>query len=256
MRNKTSSSSSVTQLCPTLCDPMNCRTPGLPVHHQLLESAQTHVHWVSDAIQSSHRLSSPSPPALNLSQHQGLFKWVSSPHQMAKVLELQLQHQSFQWTPRTDLLQDELVGSPCSPRDSQESSPIPQFKIISSSVLSFLYRVFNSAFFNISAVLLLLLLFLMSILAPQFLHGPKYKSFCLSLMPTKLFCLSWCLSLFFQWIGHHFFVTTFVCTTKINLCCFSGVSLQAHGSYGLWAYEILYKKYSVSFDIMAVISLP
>ena len=69
--------SSVTQSCPTLCDPMNCSMPGLPVHHQLSESTQTHVHWVSDAIQSSHPLSSPSPPALNLSQHQGLFQWVS-----------------------------------------------------------------------------------------------------------------------------------------------------------------------------------
>ena len=72
-------------------------TPGLPVHHQLPESTQTHVHWVSDAIQPSHPLSSPSPPALNLSQHHGLFKWVSSSHQVAKVLEFQLQHQSFQW---------------------------------------------------------------------------------------------------------------------------------------------------------------
>ena len=75
-----------------------------PVHHQLLESTQTHVHWVGDTIQPSHPLSSPSPPALNLSQHQGLFKWVSSSHQVAKVLEFQLQHQSFQWTLRTDLL--------------------------------------------------------------------------------------------------------------------------------------------------------
>ena len=79
---------------------MNHSTPGLPVHHQLLESTQTHVHWVGDAIQSSHPLSSPSPPVLNVSQHQGLFKWVSSSHQVAKVLEFQLQHQSFQWTPR------------------------------------------------------------------------------------------------------------------------------------------------------------
>ena len=76
--------SSVTQLCPTLCDPMNCSTPGLPVHHQLLESTQTHVHWVGDAIQPSHPLSSPSPPALNLSQHQGLFQWVNSSHQVRK----------------------------------------------------------------------------------------------------------------------------------------------------------------------------
>ena len=96
--------SSVAQLCLTLCDPMNHSTPGLPVHHQLPESTQTHVHWVDDAIQPSHPLSSPSPPALNLSQHQGLFKWVSSSHQVAKVLEFQLQHQSFQWIFRTDFL--------------------------------------------------------------------------------------------------------------------------------------------------------
>ena len=83
---------------------MNCSTPGLPVHHQLPESTQTHVHWVGDAIQPSHSLSSLSPPALNLSQHQGLFKWVSSSNQVAQVLEFQLQHQSFEWTPRTDLL--------------------------------------------------------------------------------------------------------------------------------------------------------
>ena len=81
---------------------MNCSTPGLPVHYQPPESTQTHVHWVSDAIQPSHPLSSPSPPALNISQHQGLFKWASSSHQVVKVLEFQLQHQSFQWTPRTD----------------------------------------------------------------------------------------------------------------------------------------------------------
>ena len=81
---------------------MDCSTPGFPVYHQLLELAQTHVHWVSDAIQPSHPLSSPSPPAFNLSQHQGLFQWVSSLDQMAKVLELQLQHQSFQWIFRID----------------------------------------------------------------------------------------------------------------------------------------------------------
>ena len=131
--------SSVAQSCPTLCNPMNCSTQGLPVHHQLPESTQTHVYWVGDAIQPSHPLSSPPPPALNLSQHQGLFKWVSSLHQVAKVLEFQLQHQPFQWTPRTDLLQDGLVGSPYSPRDAQESSPTSQFKSITSSALSFLH---------------------------------------------------------------------------------------------------------------------
>ena len=96
--------SSVTQSYPTLWDPMNHSMPGLPVHHQLPESTQTHVHWISDAIQPSRPLLSPSPPAPNPSLHQALFQWASSSHQVAKVLEFQLQHQSFQWTPRTDLL--------------------------------------------------------------------------------------------------------------------------------------------------------
>ena len=87
---KVKSESEVTQSCPTLCDPMDGSTPGLPVHHQPLEPTQTHVHRVGDAIQPSHPLSSPSPPALNLSQHQGLFQWVSSSHQVAKGLEFQL----------------------------------------------------------------------------------------------------------------------------------------------------------------------
>ena len=116
---------------------MNHNTPGLPVHHQLLEFTQTHVHQVSDAIQSSHPLSSPSSPALNPSQHQSLFQWVYSSHKVAKVLEFQLYHHSFQTNPRVDLLQNGLVGSPCSPGDSQESFPTPQFKSINSLVLSF-----------------------------------------------------------------------------------------------------------------------
>ena len=82
--------SSVAQSCPTLCDPMNHSMPGLPVHHQLPESTQTHVHRVGDAIQPSNPLLSPPPPAFNSSQHQGLFKWVSSLHQVARVLEFQL----------------------------------------------------------------------------------------------------------------------------------------------------------------------
>ena len=96
--------SSVAQLCPTLCNPMNCSMPSLPVYHQLPEPTQTHVHWVGDGIQPSHPLSSPSLPALNLSQQQGLFQWVNSSHEVAKVLEFQLQHQSFQWISRSDLL--------------------------------------------------------------------------------------------------------------------------------------------------------
>ena len=130
--------SSVSQSCPTFCDPMDGSMPGFPVHHQVPELAQPHAHRVGDAIQSSHLLSSPFPPAFSLFLHQSLFQWVSSSHHVAKVLEFQLQHQSFQWIFRTDFLLD-LVGSPCSPRDSQESSPIPQFKSINSSMLSFLY---------------------------------------------------------------------------------------------------------------------
>ena len=94
--------SSVTQSCLTLCDPMDCSMPGFTVHHQLPELAQTHVRWVSNALQPSCPLSSPSPLAFNLSQHQSLFQWGSSSHQVAKVLELQFQHRSFQWMFRTD----------------------------------------------------------------------------------------------------------------------------------------------------------
>ena len=97
---------SVAQSCLTLCDPMNRSTPGLPVHYQLPEFTQTHVHWVSDAIQPPYPLSSPSPPSPNPSQHQSLFQWVNSSHEVAKVLELQLQHQSLQRNPRADLLQN------------------------------------------------------------------------------------------------------------------------------------------------------
>ena len=95
--------SSVTKSCQTLCDLMNHSMPGLPVHHKLLEFTQTHLHRVSDAIQTSHPLSSPSPPAPKPSQHQGRFQWVNSSPQMAKVLEFQPQHQSFQRTPRAGL---------------------------------------------------------------------------------------------------------------------------------------------------------
>ena len=126
--------SSVAQLCQTLCDPMDCSTPGFSVHHQLLECIQTHVHWIGDAIGSSY------PPAFNLSQHQGLFQWISCSHQVAKVLELQLQHQSFQRVFRVDEPWDWLVWSPCFSRDFQESSPVPQFRGISALVLCLLYR--------------------------------------------------------------------------------------------------------------------
>ena len=107
--------SSVTQLCLTLHDPVNCSTPDFLVHHQLPELAQTHVHWVGDAIQPSHLPSSPSPPAFTLSQHQGLFQGVSLSHLVAKGFQLQFQHQ---WIFRTDFLYDWLIWSPCSPRDS------------------------------------------------------------------------------------------------------------------------------------------
>ena len=131
---------SVQSLSPVwLYSPTDCSTPGFPVHHQLPELAQTQVCQVGDAIRRCHPsrpLSSPSPPTFSLSQHQGLFQWVCSSHQVA---EFQLQHQSFQWIFRTDFLWNGLVGSPCCPRDSQGSSPTPQFKSINSLVLSFLY---------------------------------------------------------------------------------------------------------------------
>ena len=127
MKNPSVSSvqfNSVTQSCPTLCDPMNPSTPGLPVHHQLPEFTQTHAHRVSDAIQPSHPLSSPSPLAPNPSQHHCLFQGVNSSHEVDKVLEFQLQHHSFQRNPRANFLQNGLVGSPCSPRDSRVFSNI------------------------------------------------------------------------------------------------------------------------------------
>ena len=91
----------VAKSCLTLCDPMNCSTPGFPALHHLLEFAQVHIHWVSDAIQPSHP---PSSPTFSVSQHHGLFQWVGSLHQVAKVLKLQLQHQSFQWIFRVHFL--------------------------------------------------------------------------------------------------------------------------------------------------------
>ena len=110
--------------------PCPSSTPG--VHSNSCPSSR----WCHPAISP---LSSPSPSAANSSQHQGLFQWVNSSHEVAKVLAFKLQHRSFQWTPRNDLLQNGLVGSPCSPRDSQESSPTPQFKSINSLTLSFLH---------------------------------------------------------------------------------------------------------------------
>ena len=126
----------VAEFCLTLCNPMNCSMPGSSNLHYLREFAQTHIHWVSDAIQPSHPPWPPPPPALSLSQYQS-FQWVGSSHQVAKVLELQ--HQSFQWIVTIDFLEDWLVWSPCCPRDSQESSLAPEFKSISSSALSLLY---------------------------------------------------------------------------------------------------------------------
>ena len=130
--------SSVAQSCPTLCHPVNRSTPGLPVHYHLPEFTQTHVHRVSDAIQPSHPLSSPFPPALNTSQHRVFsnesalcMRW---PKYWSFSFSIILPRNS-----RADLLQNGLVGSPCSPRDSQESSPTPQFKSINSSALSLLH---------------------------------------------------------------------------------------------------------------------
>ena len=127
--------SSVAQSCLTLCDPMDRSTPGFPVHHQLLELTQTHVHPVGDAIQPSHPLSSPSPPAFNLSQNQGLFQWISGGQSTGvsastSVLPMNTQDWSpLGWTDSISLQS----------KDSQESSPTPQFRNINSLALSFLY---------------------------------------------------------------------------------------------------------------------
>ena len=122
--------------CPALCNPMDCSTTGFPVLHQLLEFAQTHVHWVADAIQQSHPLSSPSPLPFNLSQHQGLFKWVSSLHQWPKYWSFSFNiSSSNEYSGLISFRMDwlDLLA------DSQESSPTPQFKSTNSSVLSFLH---------------------------------------------------------------------------------------------------------------------
>ena len=128
--------SSIAQSCPTLWDPMDCRTPGLPVHHQLLEFSQTHAHWVGDPIQPSHPLLSPSPPAFNHSQQQGLLKWVSSSHQWPKYWSF-----SFRISPSDEY--SGLISFRMHWLDllavGQESSPTSQFKSINSSELSLLY---------------------------------------------------------------------------------------------------------------------
>ena len=131
--------SSVAQSFPTLCNPTGCSTPGFPVHHKLPELAKTHIHWVGDAI--NHLilcrpllLLPPIFPSIRVFSSESVLRirW-------PEVLEFQLQHQSFQWIFRTDFLQEGLIGSPCSPRDSQASSPTPQFKSINFSTFSFLY---------------------------------------------------------------------------------------------------------------------
>ena len=138
--------SSVAQSRPTLCDPMDCSTPGFPVHHQLPEYTQTHVHWVGDAIQPFYPLSSLSPPALNLSQHQGLFKWVSSLDQVAKYWSF-----CFSISPSNEysgLMSFRIDWFDLSAvQGTVESSPAPQFKSISPSALSLLYS--GSQFLNI-----------------------------------------------------------------------------------------------------------
>ena len=131
--------SSVSQSCPTLCDPMDCNMPGLLVHHQLPEFTQTHVHWVSDAIQPYHPLSSPSLPVLNLSQHQGLFQWVNSFIRWPKYWSF-----SFSITPSNEPLglvsfRMDWLDLLAVQGDARESSPTSQLKNINSSVLSFVY---------------------------------------------------------------------------------------------------------------------
>ena len=119
--------------------PMDSNIPGFSVPHHLPKFARVHVHCIGDAIQPSHPLTPSSPSALNFSQHQGLFQWVSCSQQMTKILEFQLQHQSFQQEFRVDFPKDQLVWCPCCPKDSPESSLVPQFEGINSSALCLLY---------------------------------------------------------------------------------------------------------------------
>ena len=129
--------SSVVRSCPTFCDPLNA---AYQVSLSVINSRSLpRLMSIESVMPSNHLILSASSPTFNLSQHQGLFKWLSSLRHVAKVLEFQIQHQSFQWTPRTDFPYDGPVGSPCSPRDFQKSLPTPQFKSINSSALSFLY---------------------------------------------------------------------------------------------------------------------
>ena len=134
-----SSVSSVAQSCLTLCDPMDCSMPGLPVHHQFREFTQTHVHWVDDAIQPSHPLSCPSSSCPQSLPAQGSFPMSQFFASGGQRIGVSASASVLRWMFRTDFLQDGLVGSPCSPRDSQEFSPAPQFKSTSSSALNFLY---------------------------------------------------------------------------------------------------------------------
>ena len=127
---------SVAKLCPTPFNPVDCSMPGFSVLHYLLELAQIPVHWVSDVIQPAHPLLPPFHFVFSLSQHQSLFQWVTSSNQVAKLLELR--QQSFQWIFRVDFLQDRLVWFPCSPKDSQEFTPAPQFESITSTLQLFL----------------------------------------------------------------------------------------------------------------------
>ena len=119
-----------------LCNPMDCSMPGSPVHHQLPKFAQAHVHCVGDAIQPSYPLLPPSLPSVNISQHPGLFQCVSSSHQVAKILEFQLQHQSFQLIFRTGFLYQWLVLSPCNPRESRvfSSAAIWKYQFLSTQL--------------------------------------------------------------------------------------------------------------------------
>ena len=133
---------SVAQSCPTLCDPMNHSTPGLPVHHQLPEFTERHVHRVSDAIQPSHPLSSPSPPAPNPSSIRVFSNESPLRRRWPKYWSFSFSFSIIpsKENPRLISFRIEWFGSPCSPRDSQESSPTPQFKSINSLALSLLHR--------------------------------------------------------------------------------------------------------------------
>ena len=209
--------------------PHDCSMAGFPDHHQFPELAQTHVHQVGDDIQLSHSLASLSPPAFNLSQSE------SFSHQVAKVLEFQRQHQSFQWIFRTDFLQDGLVGSPCSPRDSQESLPTLQLKGINLSVLSFMVKLSHPYMTTGKTIAL------------------TRRTFLSKVMSLLFNTLSRFVTVFFskEQVSFNFMATVTICSDfgvqENKVChCFHCFPIYLPWSNGTWCHDLIFENVVLS----------